>query len=101
MDQQPTQTDGCSAPIRLKDGRGNRKVPLSIILAAVALGALVWAPRFAVPGGGAVAPALLTFMALAVVWRHRANIARLASGTENRFSFKRKETRKEAQDGNT
>ena len=76
-----------------------RYVSLASILAAVALGVLVWVPRFAVPGGGVVAPALLSLLALAVIWRHRANIARLAAGTENRFSFRRKEPQKEGRNG--
>ena len=41
MDQQPTQIDGCPTPTHLKDGRGNRKVHPSIILAAVALALLL------------------------------------------------------------
>jgi glycerol-3-phosphate acyltransferase PlsY len=38
-----------------------------------------------------VLPAVLTVLCLLVVWRHKANLARLAAGTENRISFGRKE----------
>jgi len=38
---------------------------------------------------GVVLPAALTLLGLMVVWRHKANIARLRAGTENRISWKR------------
>ena len=36
-------------------------------------------------------PAVLTVLCLLVIWRHKANLARLAAGTENRISLGRKE----------
>lgn len=44
-----------------------------------------------------LAALLLTFGAvLLVIWRHRSNIARLISGTEKKFSFRKKKTPAEA-----
>jgi glycerol-3-phosphate acyltransferase PlsY len=66
----------------------SRYVSLASISAAVALAAAAWlraapsSPReFLIPG-------LITILALVVVLRHRANIARLMAGTENRFQLK-------------
>jgi glycerol-3-phosphate acyltransferase PlsY len=39
---------------------------------------------------GAWFPAVLSGLAALVVWKHRANIARLRAGTESRFTFKKK-----------
>ena len=64
----------------------SRYVPLASICAAVALAVAVWTSR---AGGDIVLPVLVTVLAAFVVVRHRANIVRLASGTENRFKFRR------------
>ena len=39
---------------------------------------------------GAWFPAVLSALAALVIWKHRANIARLRAGTESRFTFKKK-----------
>ena len=44
-------------------------------------------PRDAAAGNWAL-PAAITVLGALVVLRHRANIVRLANGTENRFRFK-------------
>lgn len=54
---------------------------------ALALALSVW-PLYR--AGGVWLPALLTALALLVVWRHRSNISRLLAGTEPRFSFSKK-----------
>mgnify|MGYP001828585782 CR=1 FL=1 len=65
----------------------SRYVSLSSILAAIAVAATVW-----IRGEKSlVVSCALTFLALLVVWLHRANIKRLLNGTENRFG-KKKET---------
>lgn len=63
----------------------SRYVSLSSCLAAVAVGALVWTPLYAAaPLWFAV---LITVLAALAIVKHRANLARLAKGTENRFAF--------------
>jgi len=63
-----------------------RYVSLASICAAVALAASAWIFR---NGGNAAIPVLATVLAVFVIARHHANIARLLSGTENRFSFRK------------
>lgn len=65
-----------------------RYVSLASIGAALAVGVAAWMLY-----GSDQPPVLasaLTLLAVVAIWRHRANIRRLAAGTENRFSFKRK-----------
>jgi glycerol-3-phosphate acyltransferase PlsY len=42
-------------------------------------------------------PVVLTLLGFMGVWRHRSNIKRLMSGTENRFEFSKKEAKKHEQ----
>lgn len=64
-----------------------RYVSLGSIMAAVALLPLsVW-----LLWGSWMAVALCWLCALTVIWAHRGNIKRIASGTENRLSFKKKD----------
>ena len=62
----------------------SRYVSLASVLAAAVLAALVWCPRFC---GDLPSSIVISILALAVVVRHHANIARLMRGTEARFSF--------------
>lgn len=66
-----------------------RYVSVGSIVAALALAALVWVPRFR-PGEHPAIPAVISLLALLVVVRHHANIGRLFKGTESRFSFSKK-----------
>jgi glycerol-3-phosphate acyltransferase PlsY len=66
-----------------------RYVSVASILAAVVLGVGVWFLPSA-HDVGAWFPAVLSGLAALVVWKHRANIARLRAGTESRFTFKKK-----------
>lgn len=66
----------------------SRYVSLASITAALVMGVLVWIAPFA-PNAMAT-QVLLSVLALTVVIRHHANISRLLSGTENRFSFRKK-----------
>lgn len=61
-----------------------RYVSVASIVAAIILGSLVWIPKFYI---GLPSAILLSLLALAVVLRHRSNMARLAKGRESRFSF--------------
>jgi len=70
-----------------------RYVSLASLAAAGAIAACAW-PLYA--RRGAALPAALTALALLVVWRHRANIARLRHGTEHRFQFRRGPNRETA-----
>lgn len=63
-----------------------RYVSVASIVAAIVLGSLVWIPKFYIDIGLPSA-ILLSLLALAVVLRHRSNMARLAKGRESRFSF--------------
>ena len=62
----------------------SRYVSLASVTAAAVLIALVWFPRFC---GHLPSSIVITVIAAVVIVRHRANIARLISGTEARFSF--------------
>ncbi len=62
----------------------SRYVSLASVAAAATLAALVWLPRFCHHPPTSIA---LTILAAVVIVRHRSNIARLAEGTESRFSF--------------
>lgn len=62
----------------------SRYVSLASILAAVALPVAAW-----FLGQPTVITSVAAFVALFVVIRHRANIARLLNGTENRFTKKK------------
>jgi len=64
-----------------------RMVSVASIGAALAVMIAAWPlyySRF-----GVALPAALTLLGLLVVWRHKANIARLRAGTETRISWKR------------
>lgn len=67
----------------------SRYVSLASCLAAVAVGALVWTPLYA--GRPLWFAVLLTILAALAILKHRANLARLAKGTENRFAFTAKQ----------
>jgi len=66
----------------------SRYVSLGSIIAALVIppaGAMLyWRQE------GPLVPAVLTVLAILVIWRHKANIIRLLNGTENRISFRRK-----------
>lgn len=67
----------------------SRYVSLSSCLAALAIGALVWTPLYADrPVWFAI---LMTILAALAILKHRANLVRLAKGTENRFAFTAKQ----------
>ena len=67
----------------------SRYVSLSSCLAALAIGVLVWTPLYADrPVWFAV---LMTILAALAILKHRANLVRLAKGTENRFAFTAKQ----------
>jgi glycerol-3-phosphate acyltransferase PlsY len=63
-----------------------RYVSVASMSAAVIIACLSWTFY---AGGGALLPAVLTGLAIVILWRHKGNIARLRRGTENRFEFKR------------
>ena len=63
-----------------------RYVSLASIAAAVTLGASGW---LIYRNAGWALPTALTVLALAALWRHRANVQRLLAGTENRFERKK------------
>ena len=63
----------------------SRYVSLSSCLAAVVVGVMVWTPLYAAhPRWFAI---LITTLALLAIIKHRANLARLCRGQENRFAF--------------
>jgi glycerol-3-phosphate acyltransferase PlsY len=65
----------------------SRYVSLASIVAAIAVAAAVW-----IRGDKAlVVNVALSFLAVMVVWLHRANIKRLLNGTENRFGNRKEE----------
>ena len=67
----------------------SRYVSLSSCLAAIVIGALVWTPLYADrPVWFAI---LMTILAALAILKHRANLVRLAKGTENRFAFTAKQ----------
>jgi glycerol-3-phosphate acyltransferase PlsY len=63
----------------------SRYVSVASIGAALCVGIAGWF-FYMVEGWGK--PLMLTILALLVIWRHRANLARLIRGEENRFNFK-------------
>jgi glycerol-3-phosphate acyltransferase PlsY len=65
-----------------------RYVSVASIAAAVTLGVAVWPLH--VKTHGLWFPSVLTVLALLAIWKHRSNITRLQTGTENRFEFKKK-----------
>jgi glycerol-3-phosphate acyltransferase PlsY len=56
------------------------------ILAAVAVPAAGW---WLYGSSGRILPGALTVLGLLIIWRHKGNIQRLITGTENRFEFKK------------
>ena len=64
-----------------------RYVSVASILASIAIPVYAWAARR--PGDWLV-PVALTLLGVLGIVRHRTNIARLASGTEHRFGFRKK-----------
>jgi glycerol-3-phosphate acyltransferase PlsY len=66
-----------------------RYVSVASITAAIVLGVGVWFLP-SVHGAGPWFPAVLSGLAALVVWKHRANIARLRAGTESRFTSRKK-----------
>ena len=67
----------------------SRYVSLASISAAAALAVAIWFRASHSAPHWWLVPALVTALAVLVIARHHANIARLMSGTENRFSWKR------------
>ena len=67
-----------------------RYVSLASMLAALTIAVGAWIMGPVRSGSSMLTPVVLSLMALMIVVRHRANIQRLLSGTENRFSFKKK-----------
>ncbi|MFC1496970.1 glycerol-3-phosphate 1-O-acyltransferase PlsY [Verrucomicrobiota bacterium] len=70
-----------------------RYVSLASITAALAIPVSGWFLYFkqsSLIPSGILAPALLTLLGLAAVWRHKSNIQRLIRGNEHRFEFGRK-----------
>lgn len=67
-------------------------ISLGSCSAAAFLAVAVWFPILGNEGAANLPQCILvTFIALFVIWKHRANIARLLSGTENKiYLFKRK-----------
>ncbi|MDE0838827.1 MAG: glycerol-3-phosphate 1-O-acyltransferase PlsY [Kiritimatiellae bacterium] len=65
----------------------SRYVSLASILAAVAVAAFSWMHY---GGEERMLPAVLSALCILAVLRHRQNLIRLLSGTENRFNFKKK-----------
>lgn len=63
-----------------------RYVSLSSMAAAVSVAVSAWWFN----GDNPLIPAALSVMSVIIIWRHRGNLQRLRSGTEYRFSFKRK-----------
>lgn len=61
-----------------------RYVSVGSIAAALAAAAAPW---FLDSGADAPACALVTALALLIVWKHRSNVRRLLAGSENRFCF--------------
>ena len=67
----------------------SRYVSLASISAAAALAVAIWLRASHSAPHWWLVPALVTALAVLVIARHHTNIARLMSGTENRFSWKR------------
>lgn len=64
-----------------------RYVSLASILTAFFIAAFSWYTK---QQGELLLPSVLTALAILIIWRHKANIGRLISKTENRFDFKKK-----------
>lgn len=67
-----------------------RYVSVASLLAALTVGIAPWTPLL--PDASPWLRAVLGLLAVAAIIRHRANIKRLCQGTENRFSFKKKDS---------
>lgn len=67
----------------------SRYVSLASMSAAAVLAVVAW-PLYLGGSRSALLPIVLTLLAALVVLRHRANIARLAAGTESRFRLGRR-----------
>lgn len=67
-------------------------ISLGSCCAAAFLAVAVWFPALGARGAADLPQCVLvTFIALFVIWKHRANIARLRAGTENKiYLFRRK-----------
>ncbi len=74
----------------------SRYVSLASVAAAVAVPAAAWLARDA---RGPLRASVLTLLGALIVWRHRANLARLARGTESRLAFGRRDRAGGAGDG--
>jgi glycerol-3-phosphate acyltransferase PlsY len=64
-----------------------RYVSIASIIAAIALPTAVWITQSSIPLGIAT-----TAIGAMAIWKHKANIARLKAGTENRIEFGKKPT---------
>ncbi len=67
----------------------SRYVSVASIVAALAVPAAGW---FLYAGRGLFLPVTLTVLGALAIWRHQSNIRRLIAGTENRFTFRKRET---------
>lgn len=65
----------------------SRYVSLASLVAAAGVSVHMWLTR---EPGEFLLPGVMTILALLIVWRHKSNIHRLATGTEHRFSFRKK-----------
>jgi glycerol-3-phosphate acyltransferase PlsY len=73
----------------------SRVVALGSIMAALLIPVAAW---FLYGSDGLLIPIVLTILGALAVWRHRANIGRILSGTENRIEFGKKLTAKDAKE---
>ena len=80
--QTPVKNDPAFPPV-------NGAAPVASIGAALGVAVAGW---FIYLRDGLLQPAVLTVLAAVLIWRHRANLQRLAAGTENRFQFRRKKS---------
>ena len=64
-----------------------RYVSIASIIAAIALPTAVWVTQSSIPLGIAT-----TAIGAMAIWKHKANIARLKAGTENRIEFGKQPT---------
>jgi glycerol-3-phosphate acyltransferase PlsY len=62
----------------------------TLLLALVAMAGFVAVSAWLIYPGELLLPIFLTLLGAMVVWRHRANIARLIAGKENRIEFGKK-----------
>ncbi len=62
-----------------------RYVSAASIAAAAVVVATVWFPHYR--QHGLLLPSVLSLLGVVAIWRHKANIQRLANGTEHRFKF--------------